>query len=342
MTTLKDLSKGLGNPFKSTEKGTSYALTQTLNQGAYTFALNEETGVTQIGLWLGDEYIGFFCDGTITFNLASNLNTNDLIIKSLSEGGEVKRVKLEKGSVAHKWTPAPEDKTGTDEIRLFDYVRVISDAHNINTLALITKLSIDLLNPQNNTFNFGFNHQSLTDKYTEADNALKRIEADYVKSETIADVRNNITSLSSEIQQTAEQIRTEVSEKYVSTGAMDEFRSEVSTQFTQTSTDYTYLFTQLETYVQTLDGDTQAQFNEIVKYIRFIDGKIVLGEINNPLILEIQNNRISFKQNGAEVAYISDNTLYITDGRFLNSLRIGEFMFKPRSNGSLSFGKAGD
>ena len=99
------------------------------------------------------------------------------------------------------------------------------------------------------------------------------------------------------------------------------------------------MFSQLNQYIQTLDGETQAQFNEIVKYIRFINGNIELGEINNPIKLILQNNRISFTQNGAEVAYISDNILYITDGRFLNSLRIGNFAFTPRSNGSLSFGK---
>ena len=148
-----------------------------------------------------------------------------------------------------------------------------------------------------------------------------------------------VTDLSSSIEQTAEQIRTEVSETYVSTGSLDEYKNEVSTQFTQTSTDYTYLFNQLETHVQTLDDDTQKQFEEIIKYIRFVDGKIVLGEINNPLTLEIQNDRISFQQSGAEVAYISNNILYITDGHFLTSLRIGNFAFTPRSNGNLSFGK---
>ena len=226
-----------------------------------------------------------------------------------------------------------------DEIRIFEYVQVTSQPHGIDTMALITKQELDLLNPANNTLTFGFSYKSFTEKQLASDKAIRKIESDYVTNEQVNEVRNNVSILSSNIEQAAEQIRTEVSETYVSTGSLDEYKNEVSTQFTQTSTDYTYLFNQLETYVQTLDGDTQAQFEEIIKYIRFVDGKIVLGEINNPLTLEIQNDRISFQQSGAEVAYISNNILYITDGRFLTSLRIGNFAFTPRTNGNLSFGK---
>lgn len=40
-----------------------------------------------------------------------------------------------------------------------------------------------------------------------------------------------------------------------------------------------------------------------------------------------------------EVAYMTDNKLYITDGEFLNSLQLGNFAFYPRSSGNLSFKK---
>lgn len=152
-------------------------------------------------------------------------------------------------------------------------------------------------------------------------------------------VDNKVTNLSGTFDVTAQQIRSEVAETYSTKSALDEYKSSVLTQFTQTATDYTYLFQQLDTYINTLEGDTQARFIEIVKYIRFVDGKIVLGEVGNEITLEIDNDRISFLQNGAEVAYISNNTLYITDGRFLTSLRIGNFAFIPRSNGSLDFKK---
>ena len=75
------------------------------------------------------------------------------------------------------------------------------------------------------------------------------------------------------------------------------------------------------------------------KYIRFEDGKILLGEVGNELELQIANDRINFLQDGAEVAYFTNRKLYVTDAQFLHSLQLGSFAFMPRANGNLSFKK---
>ena len=113
----------------------------------------------------------------------------------------------------------------------------------------------------------------------------------------------------------------------------------LSTQLTQLEDSFTFDFNSLMSDIQTVDGNTTVKFTELYKYIRFVNGKIVLGEEGNLLTLELRNDRIYFLQSGAEVAYFSDNKLTVTDGHFLVSLRIGDFSFRPRSNGSLSFGK---
>lgn len=228
-----------------------------------------------------------------------------------------------------------------DEIRIFEYVPIKVDTHNIDDMALITKLVINLLDPKQNTITLGFNYETFTDKQASTEKAVRIIQNDYAKGQQITEVRETLTVLSSNIQQEADAIRTEVSQTYTSKGELDQYKSQVSTQFTQTSTDYTFLFTQLEQYINTLDGGTQAQFSEITKYIRFENGNIVLGEVGNQITLVIQNDRISFLQNGAEVAYFSNNRLYVFDGQFINTLRLGNFSFIPRSNGSLDFKKVG-
>ena len=57
------------------------------------------------------------------------------------------------------------------------------------------------------------------------------------------------------------------------------------------------------------------------------------------VILKIQNDRISFMQGGTEVAYFSNRKLYVTDGEYINSLKVGKYSFFPRANGNLSFKK---
>ena len=122
--------------------------------------------------------------------------------------------------------------------------------------------------------------------------------------------------------------------------------SEVDTRITNYSSEVdqrfdsiTATFTEVTTDIGDLGNELQTALDTISTYIRFsIDG-IELGEIGNPIKLFIENDRIVFTQNDVEVAYIDNNRLYITDGQFLNSLRLGEFAFIPRSNGNLSFGK---
>ena len=70
-----------------------------------------------------------------------------------------------------------------------------------------------------------------------------------------------------------------------------------------------------------------------------MDGNIVLGEEGNTLTLQIANDRISFLDAGLEVAYFSNHKLYVTDGEFLHSLKLGNFALIPRENGNLSFKK---
>ncbi len=77
----------------------------------------------------------------------------------------------------------------------------------------------------------------------------------------------------------------------------------------------------------------------LINIIRFIDGKIILGETDNELALTIRNDRVSFTQSGVEVAYFSSNTLYVKRAEVLTSLRIGNYEFAPRSDGGLALRK---
>lgn len=91
--------------------------------------------------------------------------------------------------------------------------------------------------------------------------------------------------------------------------------------------------------IEDLETSTNDQFATIEKYVRIENGTILLGETGNEITLKITNNRISFMQGTYEVAYISDNKLFIVNGEFVESIIIGKYAFTLRSNGSLSFGK---
>jgi len=120
---------------------------------------------------------------------------------------------------------------------------------------------------------------------------------------------------------------------------LTDFQLTVSTQFSQTNTSFEMQFNQLLERIINDEGNNNNEFTEIRKYIRFVDGNIILGESDNELTLTIQNDRISYQQNGSEVAYFSNNKLYVKTLEVIESLQLGNFAFTPRANGSLSFGK---
>lgn len=98
----------------------------------------------------------------------------------------------------------------------------------------------------------------------------------------------------------------------------------------------------MQSKLDAANNATNQKFGEISKYIRFVDGKIVLGETGSELTLTVQNNRVSFQQSGNEVAYFSNNNLYIRRAEVLTTLRVGNFEFAPRYDGGLILRKRGN
>lgn len=237
-----------------------------------------------------------------------------------------------------------ENQIGT--FKIGEYIRCYSSPHGISDLYLLQKLSLNIKDPQNTTIEINHVSRALTDKILQnkrnTDNIIARIdrvERGYVNNGNITDIANEIIENSSAFEQNSKAIMAQVSELYTKITDFETYKKSVSTQFTQTDNSFNYQFNNLTEVINNLDADSAAQFNNIIKYIRFADGDIILGEVNNNLMLKISNDKISFLQNGIEVAYMTDNKLYITDGEFLNSLQLGNFSFYPRSSGNLSFKK---
>ena len=144
----------------------------------------------------------------------------------------------------------------------------------------------------------------------------------------------------SAIDQKADEIQMEVAESTYLKGEVDQLISEVSTKLTQTAEGWEMSFDQFQSWVESANGENQTAFEELRRYIRFISGNIELGDQNNNLKCIISNEKISFTQNGAEVAYISNNKLYITNAEVLDRFTIGNptsgyFDWIPRANGNL-------
>jgi hypothetical protein len=234
-----------------------------------------------------------------------------------------------------------------DHFELGDTIEVRSRPHGLRDEPYqLTEQSVDLLNPQRDRITLGLHVASMTGADVAGDRqssyAIQKVErsmrADY-NLNVEAKIEAVEQSLSSLTQQTSEALRLEVSESYATNGDVE---SLVTSSMTQLAESFEFAFSELRAVVDDNDTDTRGQLEEIHSYIRFEGGDIILGEAGNEITLRIENDRISFLDAGAEVAYFSNKQLTVLDGAFLNSLQVGAFAFLPRANGNLSLLKVGD
>lgn len=147
------------------------------------------------------------------------------------------------------------------------------------------------------------------------------------------------TYVNEAVENSEETTRTMLQE-YAKTSDIDAVREEMSTSFSQTHEDFTFQFDTVNERITTENGEIVRILEQNAKYIRLVDGNIVLGEEGAVLTTKLANGRISFLYNDTiEVAYISDQKLYITQAEILESIVIGKFAYLPRPNGNLSFKK---
>lgn len=229
-----------------------------------------------------------------------------------------------------------------ESFHLGTWVQVTTNPHSINQKFLVSKLILELVNPAANKLTLGASVYTMTEQtisgQIDTENRLMDISLDTQKR-----IENGLLEterkLSAQIAATSESITATVMDEVYLKDDTDALISAVNTQITQTAEDVEIRFNEFSQDIDSVAAGADAKFEEISKYIRFVDGNIILGEEGNTLTLRIDNDRISFLDSGMEVAYFSNNKLYVTDGEFLHSLQLGNFAFMPRESGNLSFGR---
>ena len=110
------------------------------------------------------------------------------------------------------------------------------------------------------------------------------------------------------------------------------------TSITESSTEIRMDFQSSLDVVSGQVSENQALLEE---YIRFRGALIELGKVGNAFTAELSNEQLAFKENGQTIAYISNQSLVITNAEIRNKLSLGNedrgwFDFIPRTSGNLS------
>ena len=138
---------------------------------------------------------------------------------------------------------------------------------------------------------------------------------------------------------TAEQIRSEVKRDYATADQVSQMNETLSTLAEQSENNFTWTVTKVNEIIEDAaasDNLTREQLNLIHTYMRFGEDGLTIGKAGNPLTFRVVNDRLAFYMNDTEVAYLSNNKLYVTQAEILARLQIGKFAYEPQSNGNLS------
>lgn len=227
-----------------------------------------------------------------------------------------------------------------DSFRFCEYIQIVSRPHGLDDKMLLTKQTINLLSPQDDKITLGFTKSTFTDESLESSNQtgslndrVENIESDYVTNDVIESEVQNLTSM---INQTASSILLQVSESYVTN---DRLTSEVSSQLEILKDGINISFEEINKKIDDTNSNLQTEVTERKTNIRFnIDG-IEIGKVGNLVLLRLSNDTIGFYENNNLIAYFKDRKLYVFDGEFVNSVKVGNFAFVPRANGNTSFMK---
>lgn len=229
--------------------------------------------------------------------------------------------------------------------RPYKKVLAKSKPHDLKEAFDLVQFRIRMANPAETMLTLGRTQLTLTDS-----NAATQRSTDEKIEKTYSDIHGNtkainelsqrVTEQSTSIIQDAQQIILTALENYVTTGDFTSYQETVAASLAVMSDQIVMNFTTTTNQITATNDEIARIYNERLRYIRFVDGNIILGEEGNELVLTIRNDRISFTQDNLEVAYFSNQKLYVTNGEFINSLQLGVFGFVPAQDGqSLSFKK---
>lgn len=243
----------------------------------------------------------------------------------------------------------------TDEeirsFRIYRRINVKSKPHEIENSFNLTKLDIDLLNPQNTKITVGKTKLTLTDQNNkeQADNIEKIQEAikDVAENRTeVTEVKKQMIIQQTEMINTCNEIILGALETYVETGDYEEFKQTVEAQLQILKDQISLNFTETTTQIENVNGDLQETITTISKHFDFSleNGLVIRTGEGNEMQLVLDNDIISFKKNGQQfgwwdgVDFHTGNIVVDVNER----AQFGKFAFVPRSDGSLSFLKVSD
>lgn len=177
--------------------------------------------------------------------------------------------------------------------------------------------------------------QSLAEMTSEAVNNLQEgVKVDYKKlnDKIISQAEEINHTFETEIKDNNDNIMTTVREELSAKASIADLNATLESYAKQTSTDISLNFEQNYLYTTEVNGRLE-EFQQLIRtYFRFSADGMELGKDDSPFKTFMSTERLSFTQNGTEIAFLSNKKLYVNDVEVLNSLIMRNWVDGLRGN----------
>lgn len=127
----------------------------------------------------------------------------------------------------------------TERIKLGDYIRVVSPPHKLDKNFLCSKIVIDMVNPDNTEYTFGYSFTSLTEKQiNESKKNSSKVAVIQSAAQSASAAANRASESATKAEVIAGNIASEIPGNYVSITSFNEYKAAVETDISGVKTDY--------------------------------------------------------------------------------------------------------
>ena len=226
--------------------------------------------------------------------------------------------------------------------RIYRYIQVESKPHGHQDRYRLTKLDIDILNPQNTKITLGDTRLSMTDINRGTKQSVEEALQSVTKQTNsqgvdLSEVQSIVSTQSSSLVTTCEDIILSAMSDYVETSNYSAFKETVESQLKILADEISLNFTNTTEQIENVNGDLQNKFNTITKYFTFdIDG-MTIGQTDSPYKVVIDNDRFSMQANGIEVLWLDgEGKAHIPDLAISAKFNLFGFVVDQDENGNVN------
>lgn len=163
------------------------------------------------------------------------------------------------------------------------------------------------------------------------------LDVEHYANENAVQLQKNLNqNIEAAVNKGEANILTTIQGLYAKKDTFESFQSSVSSQFEQTSKDISMQFTNAVSATDTVNGKLEEYKAKVDSYIRFDTNGMEMGKSDSPFKSILTNKKLAFTENGYEIAYMSDNKLFITNAEILDTFTMGPWVWDVGTNGNLT------